>query len=296
KNIAESMIPGTLSSVIMPFIVKGIGVGEEAQGRWLSFMAILSAVAVPGALIEYYFTKERVSDQKKHVRFWEQLKESLKYKEWLIILAIIALKALDGSLTNNVMIYYCNWVAGSSVSEGAKYQALLNVIGQFPLGIGVILLWPIMRKYGKYNVMRIGFLIGIVGCLIMVFSPGNFYVMLVGMFLKSIGSIPTTMSISFLSDVIDRIERKTGYRFDSLGASINSMIQNITLGAAQTALLLGVNRLGYIVTSNSEQVIQHPQIVRSFFSLCMTGVPLICFILCFALINILSKKVEEKKD
>ena len=292
KNVSEGMIPGTLSAVLMPFIIRGIGVGADAQNRWFQFMLVLSIIAVPAALIEYYFTKERINGSKESSSILRQMKESFRYREWVVVILLIALRQLDSCFMSSSMIYYSNWVLGNSVKSGANFQALLNVIGQFPLGIGTFLLWPIVKKYGKYNTMKAGFLLGVIGSLIVLLSPNNFILVLIGMFIKSVGSVPTTMSISLLSDVMDRIERKTGNRYDSLGASMNSIVHNISLGLGQTAILFSISKFGYIVPTSSEQIITQPAALRGFFNFAMAGIPLICFTLSFILINTLDKKDE----
>ena len=290
KNISESMIPGTLSVVIMPFIIRAIGVGSDAQSGWFRFMLLLSIIAVPAALIEYFFTKERIEDQNESLPISTQFKESFKYKSWLMVIALLALQQLNSSFPNSAMIYYSNWVLGNSVDSGANYQFLLNVIGQAPIGIGTMLLWPIVRKYGKYQTIRTGCLFGIIGNLIVLFCSENIPVLLAGMMIRSLGTIPMMLSISLLSDSIDSVEEKSGYRFDSLGASLNSIIHNISLGLAQTMILLSIDRFGYIVPENAAEVIEQPQLLKSFFTLSMAGIPLVCFIGSFILIGRIMKE------
>jgi len=140
--------------------------------------------------------------------------------------------------------------------------------------------------------MKAGFLLGVIGSLIVLLSPSNFILVLIGMFIKSVGSVPTTMSISLLSDVMDHIERKNGNRYDSLGASMNSIVHNISLGLGQTAILFSISKFGYIVPTSSEQIITQPAALRGFFNFAMAGIPLICFTLSFILINTLDKKDE----
>lgn len=36
-------------------------------------------------------------------------------------------------------------------------QTILSAVGKFPLGFGVFLLWPLVKKFGKRPVMIIGF-------------------------------------------------------------------------------------------------------------------------------------------
>lgn len=294
KNISESMIPGTLSVVIMPFIIRAIGVGNEAQNGWFRFMLLLSIIAIPAAVIEYCFTKERISDQGESLSIFKQLKESFRYKDWLMVVALLALQQLNASFPNSAMIYFSNWVLGNSVDSGANYQFLLNVIGQAPIGIGTMLMWPIVRKYGKFQTMRVGYLFGIIGNLIVLFCEKNIPLLLAGMMIRSLGTIPMMLSISLLSDAIDRVEERSGHRFDSLGASLNSIIHNITLGLAQTSILLSIESFGYIVPNSASQVIEQPQMLKIFFRLSMAGIPLICFIGSFFLINRIIKNMGQE--
>ena len=293
KNIAEGMIPGTLSVVIMPFIIRAIGVGSDAQSAWFRFMLLLSVIAVPAAAIEYYFTKERIEDKNDSLPIFAQLKESFRYKDWLMVVGLLALQQLNSAFPNNAMIYFSNWVLGNSVDSGANYQFLLNVIGQFPVGIGTMLLWPIVRKFGKYETLRAGYLFGIAGNLIVLLCIKNIPLLLGGMMIRSLGTVPMMLSISLLSDAIDRVEERSGNRFDSLGASLNSIIHNISLGLSQTAILLSIDRFGYIVPQSAAQVIEQPAMLKTFFSLAMAGIPLVCFVGSFFLISFIMK--DEKK-
>ena len=291
KTVSESMIPGTLSAVIMPFIIRAIGVGNGAQEKWFRFMLILSIIAVPAALIEYYFTIERTEDtNRENITLLQQLKESFRYRKWVMIIILISLKALESAFLSNTMIYYCNWVIGNSIDSGAHYQALLNVIGQGPLGIGAFLMASLLKKYDKFTIIRYSCMIGVVGALMMLFASGNVIVVLAGMMLRSIGNIPMMMSVAMLSDVMDEIEAESGYRFDSLGASLSSIIHNISVGLSQTLILLAINRLGYIIPSDSAAVIQQPLQLRMFFTAGMALIPLIQFVLSFLIVSKMSRE------
>ncbi|MBO6092584.1 MAG: MFS transporter, partial [Oscillospiraceae bacterium] len=57
-----NMIPGLLVTIILPMLIRVLGVGSAAQGAWIRMMGIISILAIPGTLVEYYFTKERVTE------------------------------------------------------------------------------------------------------------------------------------------------------------------------------------------------------------------------------------------
>ena len=56
SSTATAIISGILIMVAMPVLVRWMGVGEGAQGRWLKVMGMLAAAILPAAFAEYYFT------------------------------------------------------------------------------------------------------------------------------------------------------------------------------------------------------------------------------------------------
>lgn len=115
-STGTSMIPGLLVNVIMPAFINAIGVGSAAQGRWLTVMSILSIVMLPATLIEYYFTKERVTEESieagstadQSVSFGQQLKACVSDPYWLIIMGFTIVYQVFNFLAQNSMIYYSN--------------------------------------------------------------------------------------------------------------------------------------------------------------------------------------------
>lgn len=177
------------------------------------------------------------------------------------------------------MIYYCNWVLGNSVDSGTTNQVLVNMIGQAPLGIGLVVLWPLVRKFGKRMVMMFGFGIGAIGSLIVLLFPGNIGVVLGGLVIKSIGALPTYVMAAQLAESLDHIEWKNGFRADGFSASVYSIIITVAGGVGQSLLLGGISAFGYVAPTNTAQIIQQPEAVRTFFNWCFVGIPMIGYLI-----------------
>lgn len=299
-STATSMIPGALSMVIMPLLVRHLGVGASAHSSWLTVMSCLSVVALPATLIEYYFTYERVTagqapeDRKEQVSFARQVKACLQDRYWVMIIAFTFLSHLATNLSHSSMLYYCNWVLESSIAEGAGKQIFLNVVGQGPMGYGIVILWPLVRKFGKQRVTIVGFSIAAVSSMVVLLSPNNFIVLLVALMVKSFGSLPSFVMVSYLAEALDHIELTNGFRADGFSASVTSIAQTAVTGVSQTILLAGINAFGYIVPKSAEQIITQPESVRNFFNFCFAGMPIISFfagviIMCFYKIERSSK-------
>ena len=288
NSTGTTMIPGMLVTIVMPLMIRAFGVGADSQGTWITMMSILSVLAIPATLLEYYFTKERVTEdaapvgkgaEENKISFAQQMKACLNDPYWLIVMGFWLTYQIFNGLSTNGMIYYCNWVLGNSVDSGAAKQVLVNMIGQAPLGIGLVLLWPLVRKFGKRYVMMFGFGIAAIGSLIVLLGGSNMGIVLGGLVIKSIGALPSYVMAAQLAEALDHIEWKNGYRADGFSASVYSIIITVAAGAAQTILLAGISGLGYITPTSAADVITQPAALQTFFKWCFVGVPMIGYLI-----------------
>ena len=287
-NAGVNMVPGLLVTIVMPIMINAFGVGKDSQGTWIAMMSVLSCFALPACLLEYYFTKERVTEdamaagkdpREDVVAFKEQVKACFGNKYWRLIMGYALIWQLSTVLSTQSMLYYCNWVLARSVDGGTGLQVLVNVIGQAPLGIGVIILWPLVGKFGKRRVTAIGLVIAVVGCALgLLFSFAaevNFTLILLALIIKSIGTVPTYVMAAQIAESLDHIEYSNKFRADGCSASIYSVIITVCTGIASSILLGGISALGYQApVSNVQEIVQNDG-VRSFFTFCFFGTPLI---------------------
>ena len=287
-NAGVNMVPGFLVTIVMPIMINAFGVGKDSQGTWIAMMSVLSCFALPACLLEYYFTKERVTEdamaagkdpKEDVVAFKEQVKACFGNKYWRLIMGYALIWQLSTVLSTQSMLYYCNWVLARSVDGGTGLQVLVNVIGQAPLGIGVIILWPLVGKFGKRRVTAIGLVIAVVGCALgLLFSFAaevNFTLILLALIIKSIGTVPTYVMAAQIAESLDHIEYSNKFRADGCSASIYSVIITVCTGIASSILLGGISALGYQApVSNVQEIVQNDG-VRNFFTFCFFGTPLI---------------------
>ena len=287
-NAGVNMVPGFLVTIVMPIMINAFGVGKDSQGTWIAMMSVLSCFALPACLLEYYFTKERVTEdamaagkdpKEDVVAFKEQVKACFSNKYWRLIMGYALIWQLSTVLSTQSMLYYCNWVLARSVDGGTGLQVLVNVIGQAPLGIGVIILWPLVGKFGKRRVTAIGLVIAVVGCALgLLFSFAaevNFTLILLALIIKSIGTVPTYVMAAQIAESLDHIEYSNKFRADGCSASIYSVIITVCTGIASSILLGGISALGYQAPTSTVQEITQTAGVRSFFIFCFFGTPLI---------------------
>lgn len=251
NNISTIMMSGIIVALVFPMVI--IPILGTSQNLWLICMGILSAIALPLTLLEYYFTKERVTmenngQEEKKIPFSLQLKAVFTDKYMLILLGYFLLYTLSSSLKNMALPYYCNYVLGT-YSDGVT-QMLVSVLGGIPMGIGIFAVWPLAKKLGKKNITAIGFVIYALGSLICFLFPNNLVIVLVGQFIKNIGGLPCSyVFMALFADVLDHLEWKNGFRCDGTAMSIYSVITTAAAGIVSGIFNGGLSAAGYIAPS-----------------------------------------------
>lgn len=297
-SMATSLLPGMLTTIIMPLLVSFIGVGNGARGAWLSVMGILSVLAIPATLLEYYFTRERISNRvqaQKVASLHAQMKACIRNRFWLLIMLFTLTINLCSNLSNGVMLYYCNWVLGNSIASGASKQVLVNMVGQAPLGLGILILWPLVKKLGKRRVTVSGFLIAALGSLVVYLAGTQTPLVLVGLLIRSFGTLPTYLMASYLADALNSVAQSNGFRADGFSASVSSLLQTLSMGLGQTLLLAGIERFGYLAPASSTQIIVQSEAIVHFFRACFSAIPLFGYLICAVLILFCRENAQNAK-
>ena len=233
NQIATIMMSGILVALVFPMVIMPI-IGVD-KGKWITLMSILSVLALPLTLLEYYFTKERVtlenqgSSEVVTVPFKQQIKAIFTDKYMLIIYAYFLIYTFGTSIKNLSLVYFCNYVLGT-YNDGIT-QTLISVIGGIPMGIGIFAVWPLAKRFGKRNVTAVGFVLYAVGSAICWLFPTNMTIMLVGQFIKNIGGLPCSyVFMALFADVLDHLEWKVGFRCDGLAMSVYNIIACAMVG------------------------------------------------------------------
>ena len=249
NQIATIMMSGILVALVFPMVIMPM-IGVD-KGKWIALMSVLSILALPLTLLEYFFTKERVTLENQEagetdsVPFAKQLKAIFTDKYMLIIYAYFLIYTLGTSIKNISLVYFCNYVLGT-YNDGFT-QTMLSVIGGIPMGIGIFAVWPLAKKFGKRNVTLVGFILYAIGGIICWLFPTNMTIMLVGQFIKNIGGLPCAyVFMALFADVLDHMEWKTGFRSDGIAMSVYNIIAVAMVGIC-TGIFNGMlSSAGYV--------------------------------------------------
>lgn len=259
NQISTIMMSGIIVALIFPMLIMPqLGVDKS---KWIVTMSILSCLALPLTLMEYYFTKERVTmedinkKEEEKIPYKNLLKAIFTDKYMVLILLYFLIYTVGTQFKNLGLVYFCNYVLGT-YNDG-KTQTMISVIGGIPMGIGIFAVWPLAKKFGKRNLTMAGFVLYAIGSAVCWICPTNMVVVLVGQFIKNIGGLPCSyVFMALFADVLDHLEWKNNFRCDGIVMSIYNIIAVTSVGIVTGLFNMLLSKSGYVAPSliNGETV------------------------------------------
>lgn len=280
QSMGVNMVAGAILAVVFPsFVLPYIGVD---QSRWIMMMSILSLLAFVGTTLQYYFIKERVTEEiqtandkaSQNVSLKDQVHGCLSSKYWVMIMIVLFIYWIANAISVNAMLYYANWVVGT-YNDGHTLS-LLNIIGQALLGPGVIVIWPLVKKIGKQKLFVSCGIIAVIGGFLGMFTAQSLVPALIALTIRSIGNLPITyVTLSVLADALDHVEWKSGFRCDGFSSSVYSIIITVTAGFGLGMLNLGLSLSGYVAPAADGTWVAQSAAVQNFCTFATFGIPAI---------------------
>ena len=264
-----------LTNMILPFFFDLLFVkkGVDAAGNvlydelasynhWKIFVIAIIIINLVGALIEYFFTRERVTEEtmgqdvtpKASLSIREQAKICFKDKFWIIMMVFFFLYQLGGMLKNVSQSYFCTAMFKDaegvySVAYGGSLHATLSIIGAIPTAIGMVIALPLANLLkSKAKAIICGAIVAVIGGIIGLLFPDNFVMVVISFVIKSLGSTPAMyLSLALLADVFDHQEAVHGVRTDGLSMTIYGAIMAGMTGLATGVLNMVLTAVNYNV-------------------------------------------------
>lgn len=291
-----------LCSMILPFFlpllfveVNGVIDAAASYDRWKIFVFALIIITIIGALIEFLFTRERVTEEsmnkgdaqaaapaKKALPISEQVKICFADKFWVIMMVFFFCYQLGGMLKNVSQNYFCQAMfmdaeGNYTVAMGGQVQGILSIIGAIPTAVGMVAAPILASKIGKGKAIFAGAVLAIIGGVIGMIAPTNQIMVIVSFVVKALGSTPAMyLSMALLADVLDHQEALTGSRTDGLTMTIYGAIMAGMTGIATGVLNIVLSAVGYSASNLSSEAI------RAAMPWIFIGGETICYVVIFA--------------
>ena len=249
-------------SMVFPFLLSILIKPEMSLGTqrtfWMILFIIVAVITFLGTVMQYYFTRERVTEEsmgqeqaeaKPRIGVGRQAKAAVGDRYFWFIIVFYFLYQFSGGIKNTSLNFYAEILATQSFPTDSV-TGVLGIIGAVPMAVAVFFVAPLCNKFGKRPVCVIGMIVGVAGGVIAGVGYDNMVVASVGIALKCLGSAPAGyMILAMIADSLDHIEAKCGFRCDGLVMSVYSSIMIASTPVAQgiTSALVGTGTTGTVI-------------------------------------------------
>ncbi len=266
-DMSENGTPVMNDAGVIQYYVDASGAAiydaQASYNHWKVFVLALIVITLVGALIEFFFTRERVTEEstgkddtaKAALPIGEQAKICFKDRYWVIMMVFFFLYQFGGMIKNVSQNYYCtsmfkDALGNYTVAFGGQLQGTLSIVGAIPTAVGMVLALPLANKFGKGKAIMGGAVLAVIGGLIGLIAPTNFVVVVISFIVKALGSTPAMyLSLALLADILDHQEAVNGVRTDGLSMTVYGAIMAGMTGLATGVLNAVLSAVNYDVTT-----------------------------------------------
>ena len=266
---------------------------EAANHKWVILMIVMIVALIIGCLLEYFFTRERITEESiknaeaaasgseakgeaKKVTMGEQVRICMKDKYWWMIMVFWFLYQFGGMMKNNDMSFY-----SQAYTNGVSMSSFINTIGAVPTALGMAIVWPLAAKFTKSKAISLGGVLAALGasaafsCLAFPTNEGAVNAVSIAAFcVKAIGTAPAMyISIALMANVLDHQEAVHGVRTDGFTMAVYGSIM-VAMSGICNGVIIGLNNL--IDPANKEAL-------RFLHTFLAYGVEGICYLIIAAM-------------
>ena len=272
RKMSWTLISGVIIGMIINMVLLPMWLEKDIHG-YAILMISLSVVAIPLLLLEYFYTRERITEDiateygvehENSIPLREQMK-ALFTNKYFVILTIIATVSgiVDNFKGGNVQYFYIKFLLGGA--ENPMMYTIYQIATGIPTGLGAIIAYPIAKKVGIRNMTLAGYALLLIGSIIGWMFPDQLVPAVIGGLLRNIGWIPNAyIFATLLCFAFDSVEFKSHLRLEGLlGVAIIAAVQAAIYAPFAGGFESTILRLGFV---DVEGVVPSEEVIR-FMSL-----------------------------
>ncbi len=307
-GLAQMILPFFITLIFVPDANDASLIDTQASyDHWKVFVIALLIVTAIGVLIEYFFTRERITEEsagaeiaaRPAVSLKEQARICFKDRFWIIMMVFFFLYQFGGMIKNVSINYFCTAMFKDpalglyTIEYGGSRQGLLSTIGAVPTAIGMVIALPLANLLGsKSKAILSGAALAVVGGVIGMLAPDNFTLVLISFVIKALGSTPAMyLSLALLADIFDHQEAVHGVRTDGLSMTIYGAIM-----AGMTGLTTGVLNIVLSAAKYDVATLQTNEALRAAMPWVFIGGETICYLGIFLIFLFMGVEKFSKFD
>lgn len=280
--------------VLLPKLVYDSNTSNPRGNVFIYIVGVMGLIGFISFILLRKLTTERVEPTVNNVQkfnYFKTLASFFKNKPMMgVTISSVAYLALMMTVTNSMQyVFMCYF-------KNTKIIPIATIIAGLPIGLGIVITKPLLKKFTKKQLCTYPFAISAVAAGIATFVRfDNPYVWIAFIGVSMFGTcFYLTLMWALVADCIDYQEEKTGRREEGSIYATYSLFRKIAQGVGASIIALSLDLTGY--SEKLDALSQAEGVPEKIYT--MTGaLPLIGALICLCsmhfLYNIKDKKSEE---
>lgn len=256
RQVCWTLISGIVIGMLVSMVALPLWLEKDING-YPMLMIALSVVAIPLLLLEYFYTRERISEDvaeeagdgasANKIPLKDQLRALVTNRYFLICFALMTIAGvMDNFKGGNVQYFYIKFLLGGD--ENPMMYTIYQCITGAPLGAGAFLVYPLAKKFGVRNVCMAGYALVLVGAILGWAFSTNMVAVMVSGFVRQMGMLPHCyIFATLLCYAYDSVEHESGLRLEGLmGVAIFMAVQSAIVAPFAGGYESGILKLGFV--------------------------------------------------
>ena len=273
--IAGIVVALGITGMLYPNILQ-----KDLSGKsWLITVGISSLFAIGFSFMEYFWTRERVTEDNQKVLadetggdgvlmvpFIQQFKNAITNKYFILAtIAGIGFTFYDYLQGGNARVNMITYILGGNEQNGFQFTYLLASMQ--PMAIGAVVVPILTRKYSSRRILQISAVLTVIGIGIAMINPYSFVVAVAGGFVFACGIFALTNMINiFMQQASDDIEYKHGYRPEgTLAVGVISTIITAIMTPLNAIYETGLSVNGYVAGAMQQNAAVNKWILFAYY-------------------------------
>ncbi len=255
RKMSWTLLSGIVIGMVFNMVVLPMWLEKDINGYPI-LMVTMSIIAIPLLLLEYFYTRERISEDVaiEHDRLDErqpslrqQMKALLSNRYFVILFLIATVSGIvDNFKGGNVQYFYIKFMLGGA--ENPLMYTIYQVVTGVPLGIGAFAIYPMAKKFGIKNLTVGGYALVLIGSIMGWTFPDQMIPAMVGGFLRNVGWLPNAyIFATLMCFAYDSVEHKSHMRLEGMmGVAVLTALQALIYAPFAGGFESTILRMGFV--------------------------------------------------
>lgn len=298
-RVSAFMLVGVAVTMVVGSILYYTLLHGFPKENWIMLIGIVSLASLPLSFINYFYTYERVTVEaseiegsiynREEVSVKERVKSLFKCKYWVLAYVLNMVIMIVNNLNGyNLNTNFCTVILGADAVN--NYNLFYTVASGLPMGLGILIIYPLSKKLTIRKTTMLFSIISIVGCVLGLLVGKNFIMATVSCFIYNVGTLANVYILNALIySANDEVEYKFNFRPEgTIAVAITGAISTVFSGVFSGVYETGLSYFGYQAVNGMNQ----PDGVINWLFFIKYVVPIIQCVITIIILYFLN--IEEK--